>query len=62
MYICQLSIKGFRRISEATVIFGPHRFLLGANNLGTSSIIDAFGLALGREPLEALLMACGASL
>lgn len=51
MYVCQLSIKGFRGISEATVVFGPHSVLLGANNVGKSTIIDALGLVLGRDRL-----------
>lgn len=51
MYVCQLCISGFRGISAATIIFGPHSVLLGANNVGKSSIIDALGLVLGRDRL-----------
>ena len=51
MYVCQLCINGFRGIDSATNNFGQHSVLLGANNVGKSSIVDALGLVLGRDKL-----------
>lgn len=51
MYVCHLNIEGFRGIRSAEIVFGPHSVLLGANNVGKSSIVDALGLVLGRDKL-----------
>jgi putative ATP-dependent endonuclease of the OLD family len=51
MYVCHLSISGFRGIRSAEIVFGPHSVLLGANNVGKSAIVDALGLVLGRDKL-----------
>src|SRR5262245_30320009 len=51
MYVCHLSIHGFRGIRSTEIVFGPHSVLLGANNVGKSAIVDALGLVLGRDKL-----------
>src|SRR5271168_2312574 len=51
MYVCQLQIEGFRGIKTACINFERHTVLLGANNVGKSTIIDALGLVLGRDRL-----------
>ena len=51
MHVCLLEIEGFRGIRSGRIVLGPHTVLLGANNVGKSSIIDALGLLLGREGL-----------
>lgn len=55
MHVCQLFISGFRGIESATITFGQHSVLLGANNVGKSSIVDALGLVLGRDRLVRVL-------
>jgi putative ATP-dependent endonuclease of the OLD family len=51
MHVCHLQINGFRGIESAAITFSEHCVLLGANNVGKSSIIDALGLVLGRDRL-----------
>lgn len=51
MYVCHLSIENFRGIENAKIVLGEHCVLLGTNNVGKSSIVDAIGLALGRDRL-----------
>lgn len=55
MYVSQLCISGFRGIESATITFGQHSVLLGANNVGKSTIVDAIGLVLGRDRLVRIL-------
>ncbi len=49
MQIAQLSIKGFRGVSEATINFDDHTVLVGPNSSGKSTIIEALALLLGRD-------------
>lgn len=51
MYIAKLSITNFRGISRADLKLSQHIILLGNNNSGKSTIIDAIGLVLGKESL-----------
>lgn len=51
MYIARLIIKNFRGIKTADVKLGKHFILLGTNNSGKSTIVDAIGLVLGKESL-----------
>ena len=51
MYVCHLSIENFRGIQKAEIVLAEHCVLLGTNNVGKSSIVDALGLVLGRDRL-----------
>ncbi|GAB5407427.1 MAG: hypothetical protein Aurels2KO_56580 [Aureliella sp.] len=51
MFVCHLSIKGFRGIERAEIVLMEHSILLGTNNVGKSTIVDALGLVLGRDRL-----------
>jgi len=51
MYIAKLSISNYRGISQADLKLSQHIILLGNNNSGKSTIIDAIGLVLGKESL-----------
>lgn len=52
MYVCRLKIEGFRGIKSADVRLSHHSVLVGANNAGKTSIIDALNLVLGRGSLR----------
>lgn len=49
MYISQLVIKNFRGIKSGKFNLLEHSVLLGANNSGKSSVMDAIGYLLGRD-------------
>jgi len=51
MRICQVEIRGFRGIKEGRVVFPEHCVLLGANNAGKSTIVEALALLFGREKM-----------
>jgi putative ATP-dependent endonuclease of the OLD family len=51
MYLAKLSISNFRGVSKAEIKLSQHFILLGNNNSGKSTIIDAIGLVLGKESL-----------
>jgi predicted ATP-dependent endonuclease of OLD family len=51
MYLAQLTISNFRGIKNANINLSGHTILLGNNNSGKSTIIDAIGLLLGKETL-----------
>lgn len=51
MRICELSIDGFRGVQKAHQTFPPHAVLLGANNVGKSTIAEAIAILSGREGL-----------
>jgi putative ATP-dependent endonuclease of OLD family len=51
MYLAKLQIQNFRGIKELAFPLGQHSILLGRNNSGKSTIIDAIGLLLGNETL-----------
>jgi putative ATP-dependent endonuclease of the OLD family len=50
--IAQLSIKNFRGISEGTLTLPGHVVLVGDNNSGKSSVIEAIDLALGPDRIN----------
>ena len=49
MRICQFELRGFRGIKKGNVVLPPHTVLLGANNAGKSTIVEAIALLFGRE-------------
>ncbi|MHA4810202.1 ATP-dependent nuclease [Flavitalea flava] len=51
MLIYKLNILNFRGIKSAEIYLKDHSVLLGANNVGKSTIIDAIGLLLGKDKL-----------
>lgn len=52
MKISQLSIKHFRGISGALLRFPDHAVLIGDNNTGKSTILEAINLAMGPDRLN----------
>jgi AAA ATPase domain len=54
MRIAHLSIKNFRFISEAQLWFPKHAVLIGDNNSGKSSVIEAIDLVLGPDRINRL--------
>ena len=51
MRIARLRISGFRGIQSADLQFGPHTVLVGPNNVGKTTVIEALALLLGRDRL-----------
>ena len=51
MQIADLQIRGFRGIQEARIRFADHTVLIGPNNCGNSTVIEALALLLGRDRL-----------
>ena len=49
MRICQIEFRNFRGIREGLVVLPRHAVLLGANNAGKSTIVEALALLFGRE-------------
>jgi putative ATP-dependent endonuclease of the OLD family len=49
--IARLTIKGFRGIKSADIKLGAHTVLVGPNNSGKTSVIEALALLLGRDRL-----------
>jgi putative ATP-dependent endonuclease of OLD family len=49
--IALLKIENFRRIGSGTVRFRDHTVLIGPNNSGKTTIIEALALILGRDRL-----------
>ena len=54
MRIAHLSIKNFRCISEAQLWLPKHAVLIGDNNSGKSSVIEAIDLVLGPDRINRL--------
>lgn len=52
MYVSRLKVRGFRGIKSAEIVLGRHCVLVGANNAGKTTIIDAISLVLGRGDLR----------
>ena len=52
MRIAHLSIRNFRGISEAGLTLPPHAVLIGDNNSGKSSVIEAIDLVLGPDRIK----------
>ncbi len=49
MRICQIECRNFRGIREGRVVLPRHAVLLGANNAGKTTIVEALALLFGRE-------------
>ena len=49
MRICRLDLKNFRGVREGSVVLPEHAVLLGANNSGKSTLVEALALLFGRE-------------
>lgn len=52
MKLYRLKIKNFRKLNNVEFIFGDATFLIGANNAGKSSTLDAIELLLSNVKLE----------
>ena len=51
MRIARLKIEGFRGASDADINLGRHTVLIGPNNSGKTTIIEALALLFGRDRL-----------
>jgi len=51
MHVVRLKILGFRGICSADIILGRHTVLVGTNNSGKTTIIEALALLFGRDRL-----------
>jgi putative ATP-dependent endonuclease of OLD family len=51
MHIVRLKISGFRGVRSADISFGQHVVLVGPNNSGKTTIIEALALLFGRDRL-----------
>jgi len=49
MRVSKLKIKNFRGISEASLFFPEHTVLIGDNNTGKSTVLEALDLVLGPD-------------
>jgi len=52
MQISRLRIKNFRGIQSASIFFPKHSVLIGDNNTGKTTILEAIDLALGPDRLN----------
>ena len=52
MKICKLEIEHFRGIRKCTLFFTDHVVLIGDNNSGKSTVLEAINLALGPDRLS----------
>jgi len=51
MHIVRLKIRGFRGVRSADVALGRHAVLVGPNNSGKTTTIEALALLFGRDRL-----------
>ena len=49
MRICQIELRNFRGIREGLIVLPKHAVLLGANNAGKTTVVEALALLFGRE-------------
>lgn len=49
MRVCQIEFRNFRGIREGRVVLPKHAVLLGANNAGKTTVVEALALLFGRE-------------
>lgn len=49
MRICQVELRNFRGVKHGIIALPEHAVLLGANNVGKSTIVEALALLFGRE-------------
>ncbi|MCR9171515.1 MAG: AAA family ATPase [bacterium] len=52
MVLSQIEIKNFRGVKKSLIKFHKHQVILGKNNSGKSTVIDAIGMLLGRDRLS----------
>jgi len=50
--VARIIIKNFRGIKQATLFLPKHGVLIGDNNVGKTSILEALDLALGPDRLN----------
>lgn len=55
MKVFALSIRNFRGIATADLVFEDHVVLIGPNGVGKSTVVDALSLVFGRSKLVPLL-------
>ena len=51
MHIVRLKISGFRGVRSSDIALGRHAVLVGPNNSGKTTIIEALALLFGRDRL-----------
>lgn len=51
MHLVRLKISGFRGVRSAEIDFGRHAVLVGPNNSGKTTIVEALALLFGRDRL-----------
>jgi putative ATP-dependent endonuclease of OLD family len=51
MHIVRLKISGFRGVHSADITLGRHSVLVGPNNSGKTTVIEALALLFGRDRL-----------
>ena len=51
MHIARLTINGFRGVRSADIALGRHAVLVGPNNSGKTTIVEALALLFGRDRL-----------
>ncbi len=49
MRICQIALQNFRGIRQGRIVLPGHSVLLGANNVGKTTIVEAMALLFARE-------------
>ena len=49
MHVVELRIENFRGVRDGRVRFGQHTVLVGPNNSGKTTIIEALALLFGRD-------------
>lgn len=52
MKVRRVTISNFRGIRNATILFPEHVLLVGPNNVGKSTVLEALDLVLGPERLS----------
>jgi putative ATP-dependent endonuclease of OLD family len=50
--VCRIEIKNFRGIKDATILLPKHAVLIGDNNTGKTTILEALDLVLGPDRLN----------
>lgn len=51
MYLHKLKVSGYKRLSEVELSFNDATFLIGQNNSGKSSLLQAIGFLLGNKQI-----------
>ena len=52
MKVCRLLIENFRGVRKASLLFPDHAVLIGDNNTGKSTVLEALDLVLGPDRLS----------